>query len=131
MFGMGLLEISVIAIVAIIALGPEKLPGAMVDIAKFFKKLKGGIEDAKSTLDNELKISELKAEAQKYKSQVENIQNSVSVENILNDPLTSDDKPKTVQSEEKTDQSTPNIQEPIRQKVSFNNKKTNQDSENV
>lgn len=130
MFGMGLLEITVIAIVAIIALGPEKLPGAMVDIAKFFKKLKGGIEDAKSTLDNELKISELKAEAQKYKSQVENLQSSVSVENILNDPLSSDDKPKTTQVDEKIEQSTPSNQEPIRQKVSFNNK-TNQNSENV
>lgn len=130
MFGMGLLEISVIAIVAIIALGPEKLPSAMVDIAKFFKKLKGGIEDAKSTLDNELKISELKAEAQKYKSQVENFQSSVSVENILNDPLSSDEKPKAPQVEEKTEQSSPNTQEPIRQKVSFGNK-TNQNSENV
>ena len=39
MFGMGFMEIFLVGIVAVIALGPEKLPSAMVDIAKFFKKL--------------------------------------------------------------------------------------------
>ncbi len=38
MFGMGFMEIILIAIVAIIALGPEKLPGTMVQIAKFINK---------------------------------------------------------------------------------------------
>ena len=59
MFGMGIMEIFLIAIVAIIALGPEKLPTAMVQIAKFLNKLKTGISDAKTTLDNELNISEM------------------------------------------------------------------------
>ena len=39
MFGMGFMEIFLIAIVAVIALGPDKLPTAMVQIAKFIKKL--------------------------------------------------------------------------------------------
>ena len=67
MFGMGIMEIFLIAIVAIIALGPEKLPTAMVQIAKFLNKLKTGISDAKTTLDNELNISEMKEEANKFK----------------------------------------------------------------
>jgi sec-independent protein translocase protein TatB len=70
MFGMGFMEIFLILVVAIIALGPEKLPGAAVDIAKFFKKLKGGVEDAKATLDNELNISGLKEEAENLKGQM-------------------------------------------------------------
>ena len=57
MFGMGFMEIFLIAIIAIIALGPEKLPTAMVEIAKFIKKFKTGIDDAKSTLNSELNIS--------------------------------------------------------------------------
>jgi sec-independent protein translocase protein TatB len=57
MFGMGFMEILLIAIIAIIALGPDKLPTAMVQIAKFIKKLKSGLDDAKSTLDSELNIS--------------------------------------------------------------------------
>ena len=40
MFGMGFLEIFLVLIVAIIALGPEKLPTAAVEVVKFFKKFK-------------------------------------------------------------------------------------------
>ena len=40
MFGMGITEILLIAIVAVIALGPEKLPDAMVKIAKMFNSIK-------------------------------------------------------------------------------------------
>jgi hypothetical protein len=42
MFGLGFMEIFVILVIAVIALGPEKLPGVAVDVAKFLKKLKGG-----------------------------------------------------------------------------------------
>ena len=37
---MGFTEILLIAIVAILFLGPDKLPGAMVEIAKFIKGAK-------------------------------------------------------------------------------------------
>lgn len=80
MFGMGFMEIFLIAIVAIIALGPDKLPTAMVEVAKFFKKFKSGVEDAKSTLDTELNISEMKAEANKFKAQIENVKSNVSID---------------------------------------------------
>ena len=70
MCGLGLMEIFVILVEAIIALGPEKLPSVAVDVAKFLKKLKSGIEDAKSTLDSELNISGLKEEASNLKSHV-------------------------------------------------------------
>ncbi|MGE3301103.1 MAG: Sec-independent protein translocase protein TatB [Arcobacter sp.] len=98
MFGMGFMEILIIAIIAIIALGPDKLPDAMVQIAKFIRKFKTGLEDAKSTLDNELNVSEMKAEANKFKSQIEETKASLSIESkidlglidILKDDLTND-----------------------------------------
>ena len=95
MFGMGFMEILLIAIVAIIALGPEKLPGTMVQIAKFINKFKTGLEDAKATLDNELNISEMKEEANKFKAQIEETKTSLSIDSkidlglkdIMNDDL--------------------------------------------
>lgn len=93
MFGMGIMEIFFIAIVAVIALGPDKLPGAMVDIAKFIKKLKNSLDDAKTTLDTELNISEMKAEASKFKSQIDETKASLSfnsnlgLDDILKDDL--------------------------------------------
>ncbi|WP_419769690.1 MAG: Sec-independent protein translocase protein TatB [Candidatus Marinarcus sp.] len=82
MFGMGFFEIMLIAVIAIIALGPDKLPTAMVEVARFFKKFKSGIDEAKSTLDNELQISDMKEEANKFKAQIENAKSSVSFDNI-------------------------------------------------
>ena len=71
MFGMGITELLIVAVIAIIFLGPEKLPSALVETAKFFKKIKSGLNEAKSTLDNELKISDLKEEALSYKKQLD------------------------------------------------------------
>ena len=60
MLGMGIGEILIVAIVAVIVLGPDKLPSAMVNIAKFFKIFKQTINGAKSTFEQEIKIAELK-----------------------------------------------------------------------
>ncbi len=131
MFGFGLMEILLIAIVAIIALGPEKLPSAMVDIAKFFRKIKSGLEDAKSTLDNELKISELKSEAEKYKAQVENLKASANIETILTDDYKLSIKETTIETKTTNETVTETKpQEPVRHKVSFSNNKDNTKSEN-
>ncbi|PAF53285.1 twin arginine-targeting protein translocase TatB [Helicobacter sp. 13S00482-2] len=72
MFGMGIFEILVILIVAVIFLGPEKLPQAIIDIVKFFKAVKKTLNDAKDTFDKELHMSEIKKEALEYKSNFEN-----------------------------------------------------------
>jgi sec-independent protein translocase protein TatB len=71
MFGLGFMEILFIAIVAIIFLGPDKLPGAMVDIAKFIKSVKNAIIDAKQSLNEEVDLEELKREALSYKAQLD------------------------------------------------------------
>ena len=72
MFGMGISEIIIIAVVAVIVLGPDKLPNAMVNIAKFFKVFKQTINGAKSTFEQEIKIAELKEDAKKYKDSLTN-----------------------------------------------------------
>ena len=117
MFGMGIMEIFLIAIVAIIALGPEKLPTTMVQIAKFLNKLKTGISDAKTTLDNELNISEMKSEANKFKAQIEETKTSLSMDSkidlglsdIMKDNLNVDSSIETKKIEE----------EPKQEKISF------------
>lgn len=70
MFGIGFTELLLIAIIAILFLGPDKLPGALVDMAKFIKSVKRTITDAKSSIEEEMKISDLKDEALSYKKQL-------------------------------------------------------------
>jgi sec-independent protein translocase protein TatB len=70
MFGMGLGEIFLIAVIAVLFLGPDKLPSTMVEIAKFFRQVKGTISDAKATLEDEMKFSEMKEGALNYKNEL-------------------------------------------------------------
>jgi len=94
MFGIGITEILLIAIVAIIVLGPDKLPDAMIQIAKLFNSVKKSLNDAKTTLDNELNINELKNEANKFKAQIEDTAKlDLGLDEILNDDL-ENSKPK-------------------------------------
>jgi len=71
MFGIGFTEILLISIIAILFLGPDKLPETMVQIAKFIKGVKKTIGDAKSALDEEMRIADLKEEALNYKKQLD------------------------------------------------------------
>lgn len=70
MFGMGLGEIFLIAIIAVLFLGPEKLPSTMVEIAKFFRSVKNTVNSARATLEEEMKFSEMKEEALNYKKEL-------------------------------------------------------------
>jgi len=78
MFGMGFTEILFIAVVAILFLGPEKLPDAMIQIAKLFKSIKSTINEAKSSFEDEIHIKELREEALNYRKQFENATNDIS-----------------------------------------------------
>jgi sec-independent protein translocase protein TatB len=69
MFGMGFTEILVIGIIAVIFLGPDKLPQALVEIAKFFKSVKGTVASAKESLESELDVSGIKESIQAHKSE--------------------------------------------------------------
>ncbi len=132
MFGMGFTEIMLIAIIAVLFMGPEKLPQAMVDIARFFRKVKGTIADTKEDLERELQISDLKAEMLSYKSQLDDMTNEVkgvTSGSLIKDEI--EDINKTIkdvatlpqsQGEETTTPQTP--KEPEREVVTFKKKKT-------
>lgn len=78
MFGIGFFEILIILVVAVIFLGPDKLPQAIVDFVKFFRALKRSINEAKDTLDKELEISKLASEVGGIKSQFETQVDSIT-----------------------------------------------------
>lgn len=77
MFGMGFSEILLIAIVAVIFLGPDKLPSTMVQIAKFFKQTKETLGSFKDSIEQEMNVKELKDEALAYKKELLDASNTV------------------------------------------------------
>lgn len=99
MFGLGFTEIVVIAIIAILFLGPDKLPSAMVDIAKFFRQVKNSVSSVKDSFEEEMHISDIKKEAMAYKKELmdagENIKKATDIDTHIADigsDITSEDK---------------------------------------
>jgi sec-independent protein translocase protein TatB len=55
-FGIGLFELVMIAVIALLVLGPERLPGAMREVAKYMKQLRNLSNEFQSQFSDELKM---------------------------------------------------------------------------
>ena len=88
MFGIGLPEMIIIAIVALIFIGPDKLPGVLRSIGKGLVELKRATSDVRSTvqeemqkIEDEIEIKEVRESAQDLKNELGSVANKI-------DPLT-------------------------------------------
>lgn len=77
MFGMGFTEILIISVIAILFLGPDKLPSAMVEIAKFFRTVKNTVGTVKESLEQEMNVADIKEEALAYKKELLEVSNDL------------------------------------------------------
>ncbi len=107
MFGMGFTEILIIAVIAILFLGPDKLPSAMVEVAKFFRNTKKAIGSVRDTFEEEMNVKDIKEEALAYKKELMDASHkleSVTDTSKIGDTLANlgddilDDKPKVNES---------------------------------
>ncbi len=88
MFGLGFTEILLIAVIALLFIGPDKLPDTMRQIARTFGKVKRALDDTKSTITQELQVDELRQEAMMYKQELERAKSDLSsFKNIANDNI--------------------------------------------
>lgn len=55
-FGIGLFELVLIAVIALVVLGPERLPGAMREVAKWIRQLRSLSSDFQSQFSEEFKM---------------------------------------------------------------------------
>ena len=81
---MSLGEIMIIALIAILFIGPDKLPEAMVKVAKFFRSFKKTIHETKETIEQEIHLTELKEEALSYKKDLDDVVNEYKFDDDLN-----------------------------------------------
>ena len=122
MFGIGFTELLLISIIAILFLGPDKLPEAMIQIAKFIKSVKKTVDTAKSSLDEEMKIGDLKEEALNYKKQLDSATSELkSFKNIDFDDIIDHDDTAKKESPSAEDKPTTQV-EPKSDAVTFKKK---------
>ena len=88
MFGIGLPEMIIIAVVALIFIGPDKLPGVLRSIGKGLVELKRATSDVRSTvqeemqkIEEEIELKEVRESAQDFKNELGGVANKI-------DPLT-------------------------------------------
>ena len=135
MFGMGFTEIMIIAVIAILFLGPEKVPSAMVDIAKFFRSAKRTINSVKDSLEQEMNVSEIKQEALAYKKELLEASNEVKKATDMSDVSASlsnfgDDIMNDLDNDDEEAEQSPKPS-PKAQKITFEKKKKKEDSVDV
>ncbi len=127
MFGMGFTEIVIIAIIAILFLGPDKLPEAMVEIAKFFRNVKKTVGSAKESLEHELNVADIKEEALNYKKELtkasEELNKMADLGNINEEIHEITDEIKSVSSAETGEKKVPHSP-PKPEVVTFSKKET-------
>ena len=79
MLDIGFSEFLVVIVLAVLVLGPDRLPDAMKDIARFIKKVKKMWRDATSDITRELEMEEMKEEVKKYKDELNKLQNDTKI----------------------------------------------------
>jgi sec-independent protein translocase protein TatB len=78
MFDIGFSEIVVIAVVALIVIGPERLPKAARTAGHLFGRLQRYVNDVKSDINREMELEELRKLQQQVTSAAHEIETSVS-----------------------------------------------------
>jgi len=90
MFGLGFTEILLIAILALLFIGPDKLPDTMKSIARTLGKLKRMVDDTKSTLEQELRVDDLRQEVMQYRAELDKAKSDLNAfKNIANKEIES------------------------------------------
>ena len=96
MFDIGFWEILLILVLALVVIGPERLPGAARQAGLFIGKARRYIEGVRSEVESELDVSEFKRMLhnqevqinelqQQIKSGIDDIKPNLSTDDILND----------------------------------------------
>jgi len=77
MLDIGSTEFLFIIIIAIIILGPDKLPEALKTTGKFIGKVKRMWRDATADIRREIELEEMKEEMKKYKEELTKLQQKI------------------------------------------------------
>jgi sec-independent protein translocase protein TatB len=74
-FGIGAFELALVAVIAVIVLGPERIPGAAIQLARAVKFMRGYANDA--TADIRRELQELTKEYDEVRKELSEFQRSI------------------------------------------------------
>lgn len=77
MFDIGFTEMMIIAVVALVVLGPERLPKVAKQAGEWMGKLRRYVDDVKSDINRQMELDELRKIQSDVKEAAQSLQNSV------------------------------------------------------
>lgn len=80
MFDIGFSEILVIAVVALVVIGPERLPGVARTLGHLFGRMQRYVNDVKADIQREIELDELKKFKQEVETTARSFEQSVTSE---------------------------------------------------
>ena len=139
MFGIGFPEMIIIAVVALIFIGPDKLPGVLRSIGKGLVELKRATSDVRSTvqeemqkIEEEIELKEVRESAQDFKNELGGVANKIDPltlskfnsevhKEVISDSINESDldKPQTELVAENTEATTTDVSGEIDEKTPF------------
>ena len=78
MFDMGFTEMLLIGIVALVVIGPERLPGVARTAGKYFSKLRNFMMNVRADVESELKADELRQMFEKQQEELQSLKDVVN-----------------------------------------------------
>ena len=119
MFDVSFSELMVIAVIALLVIGPEKLPKVARTVGAFTGRMQRYLAQIKEEVNREMRFDELQKLQQEIKQGVENTQANLHQQvTALKTSLTDDTKPKKVaMSQTKPIKASTAIVKPTKQKV--------------
>lgn len=78
MFDMGFAEMMVIGIVALLVIGPERLPSVARSAGRWFAKIRNFVSNVKSDVEREFKTDELQKILQQQQDELQSLKEAVN-----------------------------------------------------
>ncbi len=95
MFDVGISELLLCAVVALIVLGPERMPVAVRSLAKWLGAIRATLHAVKSEFEHELELDKLKQELQQNSSQAQELTRPTLLEPTTETPTTINPEPES------------------------------------
>lgn len=80
MFDVGFSELMVIAVVALVVIGPERLPSVARTLGHLFGRLQRYVNDVKADISREMELEELKKFKDQFQEAAQSVESSVRAE---------------------------------------------------
>jgi len=77
MFESGFLEMLIVAIIALLVVGPERLPGLASKVGKFVGKMKAFVANTREDIEREIRADEMQSMLAKQKEEISELRDMV------------------------------------------------------